>query len=62
LGKRRKIERAIGSLQIDDQAFRQRFGWIPPVSLDNGLRATAEWFNRKESVHHRDIEITEEKQ
>jgi nucleoside-diphosphate-sugar epimerase len=46
LGKRGAIERAIGSLQIDDRAFRSRFGWTPPVTLDSGLEATAEWFRR----------------
>ncbi len=50
LGRRAAVERIIGSLQIDDQAFRRRFGWTPPVSLDSGLAATAEWFRHRPVV------------
>jgi UDP-glucose 4-epimerase len=44
VGKSGEIERIIGSLQIDDQAFRSRFGWVAPVRLERGLAATAAWF------------------
>lgn len=44
LGKRDAARQAVGSLRIDDGAFRRRFGWTPPLSLDDGLRLTAEWF------------------
>jgi UDP-glucose 4-epimerase len=47
LGKRKAVDRVIGSLQIDDQAFRRRFGWTPPASLDSGLAATADWFTQR---------------
>jgi len=49
LGKGPAVTRLLGSLQVEDSSFRTRFGWAPPVSLDDGLHLTAEWFagNRK---------------
>jgi nucleoside-diphosphate-sugar epimerase len=44
LGKRDVIDRVIGSLQIDDQGFRRRFGWTPPLTLNSGLATTVEWY------------------
>lgn len=53
LGKRDRAERVIRSLEVDDRAFRQRFGWTPPVTLDSGLAATAEWFRGRENSPRR---------
>jgi UDP-glucose 4-epimerase len=44
LGKGSAVSRLLGSLQVDDSAFRSRFGWTPPVTTEDGLRAMAEWF------------------
>jgi len=32
------------SLEVDDAALRRELGWRPPFSLEEGLRATAEWY------------------
>jgi nucleoside-diphosphate-sugar epimerase len=33
-----------GSLEVDDSAIRSELGWRPPFSLEEGLRATAQWY------------------
>jgi nucleoside-diphosphate-sugar epimerase len=35
------------SLEVDDSAIRGELGWRPPFSLDDGLRATADWYRRR---------------
>ena len=40
-GKRHEIDRLIGSLMVDSREIRDRLGWLPPVSLRDGLTATA---------------------
>jgi nucleoside-diphosphate-sugar epimerase len=37
----RKLTR---SLAVDDGAIRRDLGWVPPYSLEQGLRLTAEWY------------------
>ncbi len=44
LGQRSRLERLCGSLTVDIEATRQQLGWIPPVSVDEALRRTAEWY------------------
>ncbi|WP_018169554.1 SDR family oxidoreductase [Thioalkalivibrio sp. ALMg9] len=38
LGKREMARRLLGSLQVDASKAREVLGWVPPVSLDEGLR------------------------
>lgn len=38
------LARLTGSLELDDRAFRERFGWTPPVAFSRALAMTAEWF------------------
>lgn len=38
------VRRLIDSLQVDITHTRQRLGWSPPMSVDDGLRAAARWF------------------
>jgi nucleoside-diphosphate-sugar epimerase len=38
LGKRAEIDRLVESLQIDSSHTRQVLGWIPPVSVQEGIR------------------------
>jgi UDP-glucose 4-epimerase len=44
LGRAEVARRLCGSLQVDIRETRATLGWIPPVSLDEGLRATARHF------------------
>jgi nucleoside-diphosphate-sugar epimerase len=43
-GKSAAVERLLGSLAVDSTGFRRTFDWTPPVSLADGLDATARWF------------------
>ena len=50
-GRTAQIERLTESLVLDSSAIRRQLsGWHPPYTLDDGLRATAEWYRawRKE--------------
>jgi nucleoside-diphosphate-sugar epimerase len=40
-------ERLTGSLEVDDSAIRAQLGWRPPFSLEEGLKATAEWYRSR---------------
>jgi UDP-glucose 4-epimerase len=44
LGKRAVAQRLFGSLQVDIYKTRQLLGWIPPISVDEGLRRAAQGF------------------
>lgn len=39
-----QIDRLFGSLRVDDDKIRNELGWVPPYSLEQGLRATADWY------------------
>lgn len=43
-GRGEMIDRLTQSLVVDDSVVRQRLNWQPPVSLEQGMRETAEWF------------------
>lgn len=42
LGKREVARRLCGTLQVSIAKVREVLGWVPPVSVDEGLRRTAE--------------------
>jgi nucleoside-diphosphate-sugar epimerase len=44
LGKADAVSRLVESLQVDSSALRRELGWEPPFSLEDGLKATAEWY------------------
>jgi len=44
LGKRAAVDRLLGSLAVDISKNKELLGWIPPVSVEDGLRETVEWF------------------
>lgn len=52
-GKADVAQRLFGSLQVDIRKTRQLLGWVPPVSLDEGLRQTAQWFLAPATGLHR---------
>lgn len=44
LGKRREAMRLFESLQIDVADTMKTLDWAPPVSLEDGIRATVSWY------------------
>ena len=43
-GKSAAIDRLTGSLVVDSGKIRNDLAWTPPFSLDQGLRATVQWY------------------
>jgi len=39
-GKSDQVGRLLGSLQVDSSKIRRELGWMPPFSMDDGLKAT----------------------
>jgi nucleoside-diphosphate-sugar epimerase len=46
VGKKKLTQRLCGSLQIDISKAKKLLNWTPPISVDEGLRRTAEEFLR----------------
>ena len=44
LGKRGLVDRLTGSLRVDSGRIREQAAWTPPFTLDEGLRATVQWY------------------
>ena len=44
MGKKNLADRLCGSLQVDISKARELLGWQPPITVDQGLRETAQWF------------------
>lgn len=44
LGKREVLERLTGSLEVDSSRARQTLAWLPPYTVNQGLRATVAWY------------------
>jgi len=47
LGKQDIAQRLLGNLQVDISQTKKVLDWTPPVSLNEGLNKTAEWFLNK---------------
>lgn len=47
VGKSQQVERLLGSLQVDSAKIRRDLNWVPPYSLQQGLRETAEWYRNQ---------------
>lgn len=43
LGRAEQADRLFGSLRVSDARLRSELAWIPPYTLEQGLRATADW-------------------
>jgi nucleoside-diphosphate-sugar epimerase len=44
LGNSSEVSRLLGSLSIDSTRFRFETGWLPPYTMSQGLRETAQWY------------------
>ncbi len=42
------VQRLTGSLEVDLGAIAATIGWVPPDSLEDGLKATARWWRSRE--------------
>ena len=43
-GKTDQVERLLGSLRVDSGKIRRELNWTPPYTLQQGLQATAGWY------------------
>jgi nucleoside-diphosphate-sugar epimerase len=48
-GKKTAVQRLAGSLAVDSSKIRQELGWVPPFTMEEGLKETAEWFKKHQS-------------
>lgn len=44
LGRAEQMDRLLGSLRVNDEKLRRELGWSPPYTMEQGLRATADWY------------------
>ena len=44
VGKQDIAQRLLGNLQVDISKTREILNWTPPISVDEGLRKTAQWY------------------
>lgn len=44
LGKEDVAQRLLGNLQVDISKTKDLLGWEPPISVDEGLKKTAQWY------------------
>ncbi len=54
MGRRDSFNRLCGSLQVDSSRAHTMLGWRPPVSVEQALSRTVEWYQRQRDVlpHH----------
>ena len=50
VGKRAVAKRLVGSLRVDISKTREVLGWSPQVSVDEGLKRTADWYLKRPLV------------
>jgi nucleoside-diphosphate-sugar epimerase len=48
LGRAEQMDRLFGSLRVNDEKLRRELGWTPPYSMEQGLRATADWYRARQ--------------
>jgi len=41
------VNRLTGSLVVDSLKIRQELGWVPPFTMEEGLRETGGWFRNR---------------
>lgn len=50
LGRAEQVDRLFGSLRINDEKLRRELAWSPPFTLEQGLRATVEWYRAHRNI------------
>jgi nucleoside-diphosphate-sugar epimerase len=50
LGRAEQVDRLFGSLRVNDEKLRRELAWFPPYTLEQGLRATAEWYRTRRNL------------
>jgi nucleoside-diphosphate-sugar epimerase len=53
LGRTAQLDRLFGSLRVSDNKLRDELGWQPPYTLEQGLRATADWYYSQQNGYNR---------
>lgn len=48
-GKKDLAQRLCGSLQVDISKAKNLLGWQPPLSVDEGLKKTTDWYRRSKN-------------
>jgi nucleoside-diphosphate-sugar epimerase len=46
-GRAEQVDRLFGSLRVNDEKMRRELAWLLPYKLEQGLRATAEWYRSR---------------
>lgn len=46
LGRAQQVDRLFGSLCVNGEKIRRELAWTPPYTLEQGLRATADWYRK----------------
>jgi len=49
LGRAEQVDSLFGSLRVNDEKIRSELSWTPPYSMEQGLRATADWYRSRQS-------------
>ncbi len=44
LGRAEQMDRLFGTLRVNDEKLRRELAWSAPYTLEQGLRATADWY------------------
>jgi nucleoside-diphosphate-sugar epimerase len=50
LGRAEQVDRLFGALRVSDEKIRSELGWVPPYTLEQGLRATADWYRARRNL------------
>jgi nucleoside-diphosphate-sugar epimerase len=48
IGRESSARRVLGSLEVDIEKTRTLLNWSPPISLDQGLKRTIDYFMKME--------------
>lgn len=48
LGRAEQMDRLFGSLRVNDEKLRRNLAWSAPFTLEQGLRATADWYRQQQ--------------